>query len=684
MEKIKRTCQIERSSVDAEKRQVQLSFSSEEPIKDYSWDPPQILLHTKKAVGLSRIRDVGAVLFNHDPSRIIGSIVRIWLDEDDHKGRAIARFDETEEGNLAFERVQSESLRGVSVSTLIIERQKIEERESWEAPDGRTFKGPVSVVTKWEPVELSLTVVPADAGVGINRDLKEVGMKIPAEIREDLITRGLIEEGATDDEVFEVLRTLEPPKKEEQPKKEEPPKSDDNIPDELDVMARIRKAEEGERLAIQRERSRVEELTKIQQKSGMPAHELERWITSGVDLAMARETALEYMSARHRPVGPGGQRVDVVLDAREKHRRAVENHLLRRVAGVINTGPDLWKWDEKACEDISPQLPLIETARQCLIHAGVRDAIRMDHTQVAMRALQHSTSDFPYLLENVANKSLGVGYDEARVTWREWCGVGSLADFKSASRVAVGDSDSFAVVKELMPITEGTISEKRETRSLLTYAKRFGVSRQGIINDDLGEFSRIPQKLGAAAARTVNSKVYEQFTTPPTMAEDSVVLFSISHTSGSNLTPATGTAISLTSLGVALGLMRKQKGVGVKAYMNVVPRYLIVPAELEAVARQTVEPPFNPATTANTRLGFISSLTVVVEPLLSDESAAEWYLAAAPTDIDTVRVEFLNGQQTPQIIRADGTAILGTEWIAYLDFSAKVFDHRGLYMNVGA
>jgi hypothetical protein len=130
--------------------------------------------------------------------------------------------------------------------------------------------------------------------------------------------------------------------------------------------------------------------------------------------------------------------------------------------------------------------------------------------------------------------------------------------------------------------------------------------------------------------------------------------------------------------------MRKQKGVGAKAYMNIVPKFLIVPPEAEAVARQAVEPAFSPATIANIRLGFISNLTVVVEPLLADTSTTAWFVAAAPSDIDTLRVEFLNGQQTPQIVRIDGTAILGTEWVAYLDFSAKVFDHRGLYKNDGA
>jgi hypothetical protein len=47
-------------------------------------------------------------------------------------------------------------------------------------------------------------------------------------------------------------------------------------------------------------------------------------------------------------------------------------------------------------------------------------------------------------------------------------------------------------------MSEGTLGEKRETYSLLTFAKRFGVSRVAIVNDDLDGFGRIPAAYGAS------------------------------------------------------------------------------------------------------------------------------------------------------------------------------------------
>ena len=59
-------------------RQVQLSFSSEDPYKRLWWT--EILDHTDGAVDLSRLEDIGVLLFNHDPNRPVGKIVDVGID----------------------------------------------------------------------------------------------------------------------------------------------------------------------------------------------------------------------------------------------------------------------------------------------------------------------------------------------------------------------------------------------------------------------------------------------------------------------------------------------------------------------------------------------------------------------------------------------------------------------------
>lgn len=69
---------------------------------------------------------------------------------------------------------------------------------------------------------------------------------------------------------------------------------------------------------------------------------------------------------------------------------------------------------------------------------------------------------------------------------------------------------------------------------------------------------------------------------------------------------------------------------------------MIIPAELEVPALQllnsTADPNGNNSGVANV---FRNALSVVVDAELTDPKA--WYLAASPTDIDTIEVTYLNG-----------------------------------------
>ena len=78
------------------------------------------------------------------------------------------------------------------------------------------------------------------------------------------------------------------------------------------------------------------------------------------------------------------------------------------------------------------------------------------------------------------------------------------------------------------------------------------------------------------------------------------------------------------------------------------------------------------------------TLSVIGEPQLDSNSATAWYLAAANTQIDTVELSFLQGEESP---------VLENEWDFDKDvykykirqtFGVKAIDYRGLYKNPGA
>ena len=74
--------------IEAPKEQadtLEFSFSSEEPVRRYFGD--EVLDHSEESVDLARLNSgVAPLLFNHDPSLVLGVVQRAWLQ--DRKGRA--------------------------------------------------------------------------------------------------------------------------------------------------------------------------------------------------------------------------------------------------------------------------------------------------------------------------------------------------------------------------------------------------------------------------------------------------------------------------------------------------------------------------------------------------------------------------------------------------------------------
>jgi len=151
---------------DSESRQIVYSFSSEQPVR--RWFGKEVLLHTDEAVDLSRLREMGSLLFNHWPSKILGPVDDARLQ--DARGVAEATLDEDELGNWALRKVKSRSLRGVSVGYDVKEFRQVQDKETQDFDGGRlVVEGPGFVATRWAPIETSLTAIPADASVGVGR-----------------------------------------------------------------------------------------------------------------------------------------------------------------------------------------------------------------------------------------------------------------------------------------------------------------------------------------------------------------------------------------------------------------------------------------------------------------------------------------------------------------------------------
>lgn len=298
---------------------------------------------------------------------------------------------------------------------------------------------------------------------------------------------------------------------------------------------------------------------------------------------------------------------------------------------------------------------------------------------VAIIKAAMTTSDFPLLLADTANKSLMMGYESEPASHRVWTRETEVNDFKPVTRVAISEAPALEEIAEGGEYKSGALSERAESFGIGTYGKMLIISRRAMINDELEAFTRLPQAFGASAARLEADKVYALLTGNPLMS-DGVPLFASGH---GNL--LTGAALSVTSLGGARAAMRKQKGVGGLGVLNVVPRYLIVPASLETEAEQLVASLVDPAKQNEAQNpAWIRSLAVVVDPRLDAASETGWYLAASYAQVDTVEVAHLAGQRG--VFVEDETEFTTDNYRikARLDFAAQAVDWVGLAHNPGA
>jgi len=304
---------------------------------------------------------------------------------------------------------------------------------------------------------------------------------------------------------------------------------------------------------------------------------------------------------------------------------------------------------------------------------GIRQETSGDVIKAAL-----TTSDFPLLLENVASKSLMHGYDTEPASHRLWVNQTDVPDFKTQKRVALSEAPDLELVNERGEYRHGAMQEKGAGFALQTFGKIISLTRQMIINDDLNAFTKIPNALGRSASRLEADKVYAILTGNPTMA-DAKALFHADH---HNL--MTAAALSITSLGAARAAMRKQQGMQ-GAILNIVPRFLIVPAALESEAEQLVSSLVDPTKqNATPQHAWIRGLEIVVDARLDASNDKSWYLAADFNQVDTIEIAYLQGQRGAFIDQEEHFDSDALKIKCRLDFQAAAIDWIGLIKNPGA
>ena len=656
-------------SVNDEARTVDLIWTTGAPVERMDWWTGKRYIETLSLdpahVRIDRLNQGGPVLDGHSGysvGDVLGVVVPGSVVLVKKQGRATVRFSKRDDVEPKWQDVKDGIVRSVSVGYRVY---KFEETVS-----GKENAIPIRLATDWEPFEISMVPIPADAGASVRGERPKVEPNRCEVVMRNEETRMDPEE--TRSETIAEVDLLAPPVRRTAPPAE-PNERDEGAAAENERVEGIRLACLAGRMTRSFEDRLIKDrLMSLSKAQGLVFEELRK---------RGRDDEGPARGQDGNGTGCGdGRDIEVGSDPLIHVRAGIEGAILNRIS------PDRFQLDEKS----KPYrgMSMLDVGRAFLHARGIRttnlDRSRLVDTLLT-RAGLHTTTDFPGLFEDAANKTLRAAYEAAPQTWLPISKLVSLSDFKPSRQLQVGDAPALLEILEHGEYTFGTIGEAKETIQLKTYGRMFGITRQALINDDLNAFGEVPAAFGRKARDIESDLAWAQITANGLMG-DGVALFAAAAwpTGHANLTTGPGTVLSIASLGVGRAALRAQKGIDNATILNLSAKYLIVPAALETLADQFLTQ-IAPALAGSVNpfsAGGRTPLAAIVEPRLDVNSALSWYMAT-----DSVPVLYhgiLDGQTGPLVTQQEGFDVDGMKFRCRIDVAFKAADPRAIYKNVGA
>jgi phage head maturation protease len=575
------------------------------------------------AVRLDRLNEGAPLLDSHNDRQLaslVGSVVPGSVRLAGGQGLARVRLAEGADVDTIAAKIRDGHLRKVSVGYQVHAYERIE--RDGERPELRAVD--------WEPVEISLVAVPADPGALIRSrgsDMNAVMGAVRQPDESDIVSAKFVREkcrnlGLSDKETLDLVAQYT----------DEPTTRSDFL-------------------------SGIIEYVSERQSGGSRAQEyFERHRLDPIDNAITSTFPRDQRAAHLQH--PSGQHP---LATR------MQGALYARLAG-------------KAPSDESREFSgasMIDMARGLLElggERGIRYASPSRVWDLTKRSGALTTSDFPAIMAGAINQFLTERYASSPAPLAVIAKSREVNDFREIKALWVDGNPTLDLVVENGEYTYGSLIEGTESYKLATFGKILSLTRQLIINDNLGALAEIGSWYVREGGRK-RSDILSAVVRTGVMADGKTIF----HADHGNLAPV-GTALSVASLSAGRQAMRLQKDRDGVTVLGIAPKYLIVGPLNETTAEQVLTE-LAAATTADVN-PFPGKLTLVIEPSINDYS---WYLFADPNQAPVLEYATLRGQGDSIFVDTRiGFEIDAVEHKARIDFGAGAVDYRGGYKNPGA
>ena len=276
-----------------------------------------------------------------------------------------------------------------------------------------------------------------------------------------------------------------------------------------------------------------------------------------------------------------------------------------------------------------------------------------------------STADIPNVLSNVAHKFVLAGFGAVGEDWRKVSRAVPVTDFKAVKGVRL------VMGGVLKPLSKGgelqhvSLSDESRDLAAATKGSIVGITREDLINDDLGVLSMIPERFGQMAGRTINKDVFG----------------AISRTAGdygANTSGALNVANLATAYQLALGITDSNGD-----YLGAMPNVILASPSNYLTALNIYQS--EQITGTSSEKGKNNVMRGLLAPITSQflgSGTAYWLFNSAFPLVD---VAFLNGRTTPVVETAEADFNqLGIQMRCYFDYGAAAGELKAAVYSTGA
>ena len=395
--------------------------------------------------------------------------------------------------------------------------------------------------------------------------------------------------------------------------------------------------------------------------------------------------ALAVMAAHAAPNATDGSgHVQAGEDQRDKLRGAAVSFLMVRAGGDATKGMTAAEIASGRQGNPFNGMTLLEMARANLVAGGVNPS-GWSKDKIVAAAITHSDSDFPHIFENVMHKTLLNNYNSVEQSWRQFCRVGTLADFRAHNRYYMGGFSDLLPVDQTGEYQDGTLNDaEKETITGQSKGRILNLSREMIINDDMGVFVSASGKLGQAAGRTLEKDVYALFALNSGAGPALVDGFNLFDATNHKNVAASGAVVGSQTFDDARVGLGSQLDPSGNDFLNIQPAIWLGPLKYKGDADVVNASRYNydvqnKFEIPNKSYGMFGKI-VGTPRLLS----TPWYAFADPNVEPVFEVGFLDGVQEPQVASEQSFRSNGLAWRVIFDYGVAAIGFRGVWKNPGA